>query len=119
MCQANGLSPGVWSFVAPHGTIELTVIFIAGGSGLRLGYSLLRPGMHTRRESLSLAAHQVVRLIFGCVPLLVIAGTIEGFISPSTLPPVIKITIGAFIGMALYAYLFLAGRRATSPPSSL
>lgn len=112
-CQAYGLSLRLWSFVAPHGVIELTVIFIAGGAGLRLGYALLKPGLLSRRESLVAAARQVVRLLFGCVPLLVIAGTIEGFISPSSLLPAVKIAVGLATGVVLYGYLFLAGRKAT------
>lgn len=112
-CQAYGLSLRLWSFVAPHGVIELTVIFIAGGAGLRLGYALLKPGLLSRRESLIVAARQVVRLLFGCVPLLVIAGTIEGFISPSSLLPAAKIAVGLATGVVLYGYLFLAGRKTT------
>lgn len=114
VCQANGLSLGLWSFVAPHGFIELTVIFIVGGSGLHLGYALLRPGLHTRLESLRVAAHKVVRLIFGCLPLLVVAGIVEGFVSPSSLPPLAKIAIGVCIAVLLYSYLFLAGRQRTN-----
>ncbi len=111
ICAAYGLSLRLWSFVAPHGVIELTVIFIAGGCGLRIGDALLRPGLHTRMDALRQAAHQVVRLLFGCVPLLVIAGVIEGFISPSALPPAAKLAIGALSGVLLYSYLFLAGRK--------
>ena len=111
ICQAYGLSLRLWSFVAPHGVIELTVIFIAGGSGLRLGYALLHPGLHTRRESLLAATRQIVKLLFGCVPLLVIAGTIEGFVSPSALLPWAKLTFGVVTAILLYSYLFLAGRK--------
>jgi uncharacterized membrane protein SpoIIM required for sporulation len=111
ICQAYGLSLRLWSFVAPHGVIELTVIFIAGGAGLRLGWALLRPGLHTRRESLVETTRLVVKLLFGCVPLLVVAGAIEGFISPSTLLPATKIAFGLATAVMLYSYLFLAGRK--------
>ncbi len=111
ICQTYGLSLRLWSFVAPHGFIELTVIFVAGGAGLRLGHSLLLPGLQSRRESLVLASRKVMRLLFGCVPLLVIAGTIEGFISPSTLLPEAKIAIGIVTAILLYSYLFLSGRK--------
>ncbi|MBI4322391.1 MAG: stage II sporulation protein M [Chloroflexi bacterium] len=111
MCQVYGLSLRLWSFVAPHGFIELTVIFIAGGAGLRLGYALVHPGFQTRRESLTLAARQAVKVLFGCVPLLVIAGTIEGFVSPSALLPEVKLAVGAISGLLLYSYLLLAGRK--------
>jgi hypothetical protein len=54
---------------------------------------------------------EAVRLIVGCVPLLVVAGIIEGFISPAPINPMIKIGIGLITGIALYGYLFLAGRQ--------
>jgi hypothetical protein len=51
-----------------------------------------------------------VRLILGCVPLLVLAGLIEGFISPSSLPSYAKLAVGLLTGVALHGYWWLAGR---------
>jgi uncharacterized membrane protein SpoIIM required for sporulation len=110
LCQAHGLSLALWSFVLPHGVIELSVIFLAGGSGLMLGQALLSPGLLRRRDALAAAARKAVRLVFGCVPLLVVAGTIEGFVSPSALPAGAKITVGVLSGVLLYGYLLGAGR---------
>lgn len=111
LCQAYGLSQPLWSFVLPHGVIELSVIFLAGGSGLMLGHALVSPGLLRRRDALVTAARKAVRLVFGCVPLLVIAGTIEGFVSPSALPAWSKFAVGALTGVLLYSYLLLAGRK--------
>jgi uncharacterized membrane protein SpoIIM required for sporulation len=108
--QAYGFSPNLWGFVAAHGTIELSVIFIAGGAGLQLGWSILRPGLLTRRAALTLAARRAAHLLLGCAPLLVIAGMIEGFVSPSNLPFALKVTVSIMSGIALYGYLILAGR---------
>ena len=108
--QAYGFAGKLWGFVAAHGSIELSVIFIAGGAGLQLGWSVLRPGLLTRRAALTIAARRAVVLLLGCVPLLVVAGLIEGFISPSDLPLWFKLAVSALTGVALYAYLFLAGR---------
>ncbi len=106
-----GIGGELWAFVIGHGVIELSVIFMAGGAGLSLGWAILRPGLLRRRDALAVAARQTVRLIIGCVPLLVIAGLIEGFISPAeSLPVVFKWAFGLFTGVLLYAYLFLAGR---------
>jgi uncharacterized membrane protein SpoIIM required for sporulation len=105
----------LWGFVAAHGVIELSVIFIAGGAGLQLGWSMLRPGLLTRRAALVVAARRAAQLLFGCVPLLVIAGTIEGFISPSDLPLAVKLLVSFTSGVVLYSYLLLAGR---TPPES-
>jgi uncharacterized membrane protein SpoIIM required for sporulation len=106
----------LWTFVISHGVVELSVIFIAGGAGLALGWAILRPGLLRRRDALALAARRAVRLIIGCVPLLVIAGLIEGFISPNeALPWPFKWAVGVGTGLLLYAYLLLAGREREAP----
>lgn len=99
------------NFVIGHGVIELSVIFMAGGSGLMIGWALLRPGLMRRRDALAQAARKAVWLLSGAAPMLIIAGTIEGFISPSeTIPPPVKWAVGIGSGILLYAYLLLAGR---------
>lgn len=108
--QAYGFSPNLWGFVAAHGTLELSMIFIAGGAGLQLGWSVLRPGLVTRSAALMLAARRAAYLLLGCIPILVIAGLIEGFISPSSLPLALKLAVSLASGVALYGYLLLAGR---------
>jgi uncharacterized membrane protein SpoIIM required for sporulation len=108
--QSLGFAGNLWGFVAAHGTIELSVIFIAGGAGLQLGWSMVRPGLLTRRAALVVAARRAAYLILGCIPLLVIAGTIEGFISPSDLPLALKLAVSFLTGVLLYGYLCLSGR---------
>jgi uncharacterized membrane protein SpoIIM required for sporulation len=104
LLQAHGLTAGLAEFVAAHGPIELSVIFLAGGCGLFMGDGLLRPGLLTRREALIQRTRTAVQLILGCVPLLILAGLIEGFISPSALPWWLKTLVGLISGLALYAY---------------
>jgi uncharacterized membrane protein SpoIIM required for sporulation len=108
--QALGFAPNLWGFVAAHGVIELSVIFIAGGAGLQLGWSVIRPGLLTRRAALVLAARRAAQLLLGCIPLLMIAGTIEGFVSPSDLPLAAKLAVSFTSGVLMYGYLLLAGR---------
>jgi uncharacterized membrane protein SpoIIM required for sporulation len=106
-----GIGFDLWTFVIGHGVIELSVIFMAGGAGLMLGWAIINPGLLRRRDALALAARKAIRLVIGCIPLLVIAGTIEGFISPSEVFPwQFKWTVGIVSGIILYGYLFLAGR---------
>jgi uncharacterized membrane protein SpoIIM required for sporulation len=89
----------------------MTTIFIAGGSGLMLGWAIIHPGLLRRPDALTLAARKALRLIIGCVPLLVIAGVIEGFISPNeAIAWPLKWAVGAVTGVVLYGYLLLAGR---------
>ena len=98
------------TFMAAHGVIELTCIFIAGGAGMLFGTALLFPGDRPRFDNLRLRGRESIQLMAGCVPLLVLAATIEGFISPADLPPAFKFTVAAATGLALYSYLLLAGR---------
>lgn len=105
-----GFSGRLWGFVAAHGAIELSVIFFAGGAGLQLAWAVLHPGLLTRGAALRQAAQRAVVIMLGCVPLLLIAGTIEAFISPSELPLWFKLLVSTATGVALYAYLWGFGR---------
>lgn len=107
-----GVGFELWTFVISHGVIELSVIFMAGGAGLAVGWGIIRPGLLSRRDALAQAARHAIRLIMGAAPLLVLAGLIEGFISPNeSIPPALKWAFGLLSGLLLYAYLFLFGRR--------
>jgi uncharacterized membrane protein SpoIIM required for sporulation len=105
-----GFGNDLLTFMAGHGVIELTCVFIGGGAGLMIGSAILMPGDLTRADALKTRGLDAVRLMVGCVPLLVIAGIIEGFISPAPINPAIKFSIAALTGLLLYSYLLLAGR---------
>jgi uncharacterized membrane protein SpoIIM required for sporulation len=100
-------------FMIGHGVIELSCIFIAAGAGMLIGYSLVNPGDLTRTEALKKNGLDAARLAIGCAVLLVIAGIIEGFLSPSNLPAYIKYGTGILTGIAMYSYLLLVGREET------
>ncbi len=99
------------TFMVGHGVIELSCIFIAGGAGMLIGYSMINPRDLTRAEALKKNGLEAVRLAVGCAILLVLAGIIEGFLSPSALPAWIKFGTGITTGVAMYAYLLLVGNR--------
>jgi uncharacterized membrane protein SpoIIM required for sporulation len=107
-CWQAGMSGQLWSFVAPHGVLELPAIFIAGGAGLLLARGLLFPGTLPRRDSLIEAGGRAVRLVLGVIPMLVVAGFIEGYLSPSNFPVPLKFALGAALATALTLYLFSA-----------
>lgn len=116
-CWLNGMSLSLWSFVAPHGVLELPAIFIAGAAGLRIAQGLLFPGLLSRRESLARAGGEATRLLLGVVPVLVIAGCIEGFVSPSlTIPWQWKFIMAGAIAVIFYSYLFFAARGGAPEP---
>ena len=84
-CWQAGLGLRLATFVAPHGVLELPAIFIAAAGGLLIARGLLFPGSLPRRDALVYGG-QGVRLAFGIIPMLVVAGIIEGFVSPSRWP---------------------------------
>ncbi|GIU82182.1 MAG: stage II sporulation protein M [Acidobacteria bacterium] len=109
------------TFVVGHGVIELSCIFIAGGAGTMIGHSIIAPGDLKRIDALKKAGVKTIRLVFGCASLLVVAGIIEGFISPSSLPAWFKYLVGISTGIAMYSYLFLVGKdkNSSSTPSTI
>ena len=111
LCHTHKLDIPFWSFVLPHGVIELTAIFMAGGAGFLLATALLAPGDLPRKQALTGRARQAGRLVLGCVPLLVVAGIVEGFFSPALIPAGVKFTMAAVLFALLTAYLLLPSRR--------
>src|ERR1700722_669321 len=109
-----GMALSLWSFVAPHGVLELPAIFIAGGAGLEIARGLLFPGLLSRRDSLARAGGRASRLVLGTLPLLLVAGTIEAFFSPTNAPVAMKFALGAVLFAALMTYLFGNRRRANA-----
>ena len=110
-CFLSGMSLQLWSFVAPHGVLELPAIFIAGGAGFRIAQGLLFPGVLPRRDSLTKAGLEAVQLILGTIPILIIAGLIEAFVSPTALPIPLKFSMAAALFVLLNVYLFGLGRK--------
>lgn len=104
-----GMALQLWSFVAEHGVLELPAIFISGGAGLEIARGMLFPGLLPRRESLALAGGRAARLMIGIVPILIIAGIIEGFVSPSGIAISLKFLLAALLFAGLTTYLLLAG----------
>jgi uncharacterized membrane protein SpoIIM required for sporulation len=100
----NNLAYPFWAFVLPHGSLELPAIFFAGGAGLLIARGMLFPGKYTRVEALKFYGYKAAQLVFGIVPMLVIAGTIEGFFSPS---PVVPDPLKYLAGIGLFTLLVM------------
>jgi uncharacterized membrane protein SpoIIM required for sporulation len=105
-CHQYGMSLALWSFVAPHGALELPAILIAGGAGFRLGHSMLFPGVYRWKESVARGGIEATKLVSGVIPMLVIAGCLEGFFSPSHAPIWLKFTLGGVLFTLLLLWLF-------------
>ena len=113
---AYGLGDRLVGFVSPHGFIELSMIVLSGACGLMLGRAILRPGLLPRTERIGTAAMQSARLFLGSLPFLIIAGLLEGFVSPRVFPWPFKLAIGLLTAVLLYSYLLFAGRSKASLP---
>ena len=112
VCHLHGMAGRLGAFVAPHGVFELSAIFISGAAGLMLAKGLLFPGAYRRSDSMKLMAREGSILFLGCVPLLLIAGSIEGFVSPRTdLAPEYKIAVSLATLSMLLLYLFVPRKR--------
>jgi len=113
-----GFGNDLVTFMVAHGVIELSCIFIAGGAGLLIGSAMIMPGNLTRGDALRTRGMEAVRLMLGVALLLVVAGIIEGFISPAPIDARIKYSIAAITGLALYSYLLFVGHEPEPPPES-
>jgi uncharacterized membrane protein SpoIIM required for sporulation len=109
-CTQNHMALNIWSFVAAHGALEIPSIFISGGAGLRLASGLLFPGMLRRRDALALAGGESIRLLAGTIPMLVIAGILEAFLSPTHAPIALEFSVSAVLLTSLCLWLGEGGR---------
>jgi uncharacterized membrane protein SpoIIM required for sporulation len=97
--------------VLPHGFLEIMAICIAGGAGLRIGWSLIDPGDRPRSVALQEEATDAVLVVIGVIPAFAIAALIEGFVTGRTGFPLLEVGLGAVVALAYLAFLF--GRRPT------
>jgi uncharacterized membrane protein SpoIIM required for sporulation len=116
-CSQYGMSVPLWSFVAPHGSLELPAIIIAGAAGFRIGHAMLFPGGYRWKESVAKGGIEATRLVAGVIPMLIVAGSLEGFFSPSHAPVWLKFTVGALLFTLLLTWLFRPVR--TAPPAQI
>ncbi|MBM7173363.1 stage II sporulation protein M [Streptomyces sp. G44] len=98
--------------VLPHGLLELTAVFVAAGTGLRLGWTVIDPGPRTRRNALAEEGRAALGMAIGLALVLFVSGAIEGFVTPSGLPTWARITIGIAAELAFLAYVYVLGGRA-------
>ncbi|GAP97457.1 hypothetical protein NIES2104_40040 [Leptolyngbya sp. NIES-2104] len=98
----NNLAFPFWAFVFPHGSLELPAIFFSGGAGLLIARGILFPGQYRRIDAIKVYSLKAAQLMFGVIPMLVIAGVIEGFFSPS---PIVPAPLKYFAGIGLFVAL--------------
>ncbi|MDN4614450.1 stage II sporulation protein M [Leifsonia sp. F6_8S_P_1B] len=109
---AYGRGDVMFSYILPHGLLELTSVFVAAAAGLRIFWAWIAPGARTRTQALAEDGRALFTVAVGCALSLFVSGLIEGFVTPSPLPVWAKITIGALALAAFLAYMLVLGRRA-------
>jgi len=106
--------PFFFGLILPHGLLELTAVFIAGGAGLQLGWTLVDPGDRTRGQALLEEGRRAVAILMGLVLVFVVAGLIEGFVTGSALPTWARVGIGTVVEVTFLVYVVLLGRAAAA-----
>ncbi|MFC7494711.1 MULTISPECIES: stage II sporulation protein M [unclassified Nocardioides] len=101
-----------FGLILPHGLLELTAVFVAGGVGLRLFWSWVEPGELTRTQSLAREGRTAGTVALGLVAVLLVSGVIEAFVTPSGLPTWARVGIGVLAEAVFFAYVFVLGRQA-------
>ncbi len=109
---AAGKSELFFGLILPHGLLELTAVFVAAGTGLRLGWTVVDPGPRRRVDALAEEGRAAVTIALGLVVVLLLSGAIEAFVTPSPLPTWARIGIGVLAESAFLAYVAVFGRRA-------
>ncbi|MFQ5557132.1 MAG: stage II sporulation protein M [Acidimicrobiales bacterium] len=110
--HAAGEAPRFWGLILPHGLLELSAITVAAGAGLRIGWALIAPGDRHRGRALAEEGRRSVPVVLGLVLVFVIAGLIEGFVTPSPLPTTARVGIGVLVEVAFVGYVIAFGRLA-------
>jgi uncharacterized membrane protein SpoIIM required for sporulation len=115
----NDRSDVFFGLLLVHGLLELTCIFVAAGVGLRIGWAWIAPGpLRTRGQAVASAGRSGVAVALGLVPVLLVSGVVEAFVTPSPLPPAVKLFVGALVWLAFMAYVIVLGAAAARNEAS-
>lgn len=111
---AHGRGDVFLLYIAPHGQLELTCIFVAAAAGLHMFWALVAPGARRRADAVAAAGRSLATVAIGLVLALALAGLVEGFVTAQPWPWPVKIGIGTLaLGVLLFTML-VVGRRAAS-----
>ncbi|GCD21126.1 stage II sporulation protein M [Cellulomonas algicola] len=112
MMGAHGELALFLQLIAPHGLLELTAVFVAGGAGLRIFWTLIDPGPRTRGRALAEEGRALFTVALGLVGVLAVSGVVEGFVTGSGMAWWLKIVVGVVVLAAFWAYTLVLGGRA-------
>jgi uncharacterized membrane protein SpoIIM required for sporulation len=109
----HGRSDVFFGLITVHGLLELTCVFIAGGLGLRIGWSWIAPGPdRTRGQALAQTGRSAMVVALGLAAPLFVSGLVEAFVTPAPVPTSLKLAVGAIVWLAFLTYVIVLGSRA-------
>lgn len=111
----SGNGRAFFELVTAHGILELSCIVVSGAAGLRLGWSIIDPGNRTRSEALRAEARAALEIVFGTAPWLVVAGLVEGFLTPSGTGLPTVLAVGLSLGAIYWGLVLWRGNPDLEP----
>lgn len=118
LATSAGNGGRVLELVVAHGVLELSCIVVAAAAGLRLGWAIVAPGRERRAVAVPRAARAAVEVALGTAPWLVLAGLVEGFVTPAGLGVGVNTAVGVSLGAAFWALVLWRGTSRTSEPEA-
>jgi uncharacterized membrane protein SpoIIM required for sporulation len=118
LMAAHGRTTEFWALILPHGLLELTAVFLAAGTGLKLGWTVIDPGARKRSVALAETGRATMTIVLGLIVVLGVSGLIEAVVTPSPLATWARIGIGAAAECAFLSYMIIFGRRAVAAGES-
>lgn len=112
--HAAGDAVTFWTLILPHGLLELTAVFIAGGTGLALGWAAVAPGDRRRTEALAEEGRRAIVVVLGLVVVFLVAGLLEGYVTAAPWPTWARVGTGAVVWAGFLVWVVTAGRRAAA-----
>jgi uncharacterized membrane protein SpoIIM required for sporulation len=103
-----------FGLILPHGLLELTSVTIAGAAGLRIGWAIIAPGDRPRSAALAEEGRRSVVIVLGLMLCFVVAGIIEGFVTPSGLPTFARVGVGTMVELAFLTWIVTRGQSAVA-----
>lgn len=111
IAAATGHTSDVIELIVPHGILELSCIAVSAAAGMRMGWALVEPGSRRRTEALSAEAPRAALLVLATAPWLIVAGLVEGFVTPHHLPLVPALAVGVAVAAPYWTCVAVLGRR--------
>ena len=115
LATRSGHGDTVFTLIVAHGVLELSIIVVAAAAGMRIGWALVDPGLEPRSKALVKQARSAVLIVIGTIPWFVLAGLVEGFVTPAGFGPLIAGIVGVSLGSLYWGLVLWRGRAPVRP----